>query len=49
MSLAQISTKTKNIDIMAAGKVHVKKTLRELGDKCQIKFRLSLKTQILKF
>ncbi len=40
---------TKNMDIMTAGRVHVEKKLGVLGGKCQIKFRLGLKTQILKF
>jgi hypothetical protein len=49
MLFAKNPKETKNMDIMTAGRVHVEKKLGVLGGKCQIKFRLGLKTQILKF
>jgi hypothetical protein len=49
MPLAKHPTETKNMDIMTAGRAHVEKKFGVLGDKCQIKFGLGLKTQILKF
>ena len=47
--LQKHSKEIKNMDIMTADRVHVKKKLGVLGGKCQIKFRLGLKTQTLKF